>query len=135
MDTDAQSASTTISSLKGSYSVATNADIHIRRLIMIKTIIIAVVVTLFTFLWLVSCTPYITEGEIISKEYKPQRMWVTYMYVNKMLIPQTHVSPEAYIIRIRGIVNGKEVINERNVPAYLYEKLSIGEWWRDSFMN
>ena len=57
------------------------------------------------------------------------------MYVNKTLIPQTHVSPEAYIIRIRGIVDGEEVINERNIPAYLYEKLSIGEWWTDAFMN
>lgn len=84
---------------------------------------------------LVSCTPYITEGEIIGKEYRPQRMWVTYMYINKMLIPQTHVSPEAYILEIRGIVDGKEVINERKVPAYLYEKLSVGEWWRDDFMN
>ncbi len=102
---------------------------------MIKKIIIVMVVTLFAFLWLVSCTPYITEGEIISKEYRPQKMWVTYMYVNKTLIPQTHVSPEAYIIRIRGIVDGEEVINERNIPAYLYEKLSIGEWWTDAFMN
>lgn len=98
-----------------------------------KVFILLLVV--FALLLLSSCGPSLSEGTIISKEYRPQRVWVTYMYVNKVLIPQTHVSPEAYIITIKGVVDGKEVITTRSIPSYLYEKVSVREWWNDDFLN
>ena len=82
-----------------------------------------------------SCSPSLSEGTIVNKEYRPQRVWISYIYVNKSLIPQTHVSPEAYIITIKGIVDGKEVTTTKSIPSYLYEKVSVGEWWKDDFLN
>ena len=99
-----------------------------------KKAFILILIT-FVLLLLSSCGPYLSEGTIVSKEYRPQRVWVTYMYVNKIFVPQTHVSPEAYIITIKGTVDGKEVTTTKSIPSYLYEKVSVGEWWSDDFLN
>jgi len=98
----------------------------------VKRLLILVALVLIL---LCSCVPRLTEGTIIDKKYKPQAVWVSYIYVNKSLIPQTHVSPESYTIRIEGIVDGQKVTNEKKVPSYIYEKVSVGDWWTDDMMN
>ena len=99
-----------------------------------KKVFILILITLVLIL-LSSCGLSLSEGTIVSKEYRPQRVWISYIYVNKSLIPQTHVVPEAYIITIKGVVDGKEVTTTRSIPPYLYEKVSVGEWWKDEFLN
>ena len=82
-----------------------------------------------------SCSSRLSEGTIVYKEYKPQRILVSYIYLDEAIIPQQIVYPEAYIITIKGIVDGKEVITTRSIPSYLYDKVSVGEWWKDDFLN
>ena len=93
------------------------------------------ILIMLVLLLLSSCGPYLSEGTIVSKEYRPRRVWISYIYVNKMLMPQTHVVPEAYIITIKGVVDGKEMTTTKSIPSYLYEKVSVGEWWKDDFLN
>ena len=88
------------------------------------------VLAVMILLLLSSCTPVLSEGEIISKKYTPMRTWISYVYIDKRLVPYTYITPESYTITIKGIVDGKEVTNTKKVPAYIYEKVSVGDWWR-----
>ena len=95
----------------------------------------AFILIVFVLILVSSCSPSLSEGTIVNKEYKPQRILISYIYLNKALIPQPIVYPEEYIITIKGIVNGREVTTTRSIPSYLYEKVSVGEWWKDDFLN
>lgn len=92
------------------------------------------ILALLILILVCSCTR-LTEGTIISKEYRPARTWVSYIYVNKTLIPQTNYSPERYVITIQDFVDGKEVENTKTIPSYLYEKVSVGDWWTDELLD
>ena len=83
-----------------------------------------------------SCGHSIHEGEIIEKYYEPERTYTytTYMYVNKMMIPQinTGYDDEDWVIVVKG-VNGKDTITEDfYIDEANWKCMSVGNIFNDS---
>jgi len=80
-----------------------------------------------------ACSLQITEGEIVSKEFKPEyshlQMMPVYVGKNIQLIPIWHHYPDRWCITISAYSDKKEVRETFYVHKEVYESVEIGDWF------
>lgn len=92
---------------------------------------------LFAILFLVGCGKKITEGEVYSKEYEPERtIFMLYPMIisngkttTTMMIPMYLYDDEDFIVQIKNYDGKKEKTRTLYLTKEVYDKTNIGDWF------
>lgn len=89
-------------------------------------LLLALIVFLFS-----SCSPEITKGKVIEKEYRPSSSRLIMMPISTgktiVSVPYYIRHPERYVVVITAIVEGESVTEDFYVSKEVYDSLSIGD--------
>lgn len=77
------------------------------------------------------------EGVVVDKHYEPTEQIVTILplvmstgtSVTTIMMPYTMIDNEDYVLHIKGVYKGKEVVEQVYTSKECYEQMRVGDRW------
>ena len=88
---------------------------------------------IFLIVFIYSCTPFKTEGDIVEKWYEPERTYTIYQTINGISFPHTYYDDEDFCIKVEMVYVKNDKFRKKTSTYYLtketWDEYKIGDFF------